>query len=54
MYPLKSSNLFNFREGRKKGRCPKGGGGCFFSGEGAPTGNITPLMRSVECGIFTG
>ena len=42
VYPLKSSNLFNFREGHQNGRgCPWGH--LFNRGGGGATVNITPL-----------
>ena len=45
MYPLKSSNLFNFRDRHQKGRgAPTGGAvGILSAGGGAQTGNVTPL-----------
>ena len=46
-YPLKSSNLFNFREQHQKGRGTKRGGGinrgAHFQ-QGAQTGNLMPLL----------
>ena len=47
-YPLKSCNLFNFREGRQQGEERQQGEGAqqggAFQWEGVPTGNVTPLV----------
>ena len=45
-YPIKSSNLLNFREGRQKLRgCQQGGRGAFSVGMGGTiTCNVTPLL----------
>ena len=44
-YPLKSSNLFNFREGHQKGRGLQQGG--TFS-VGVQIGNVTPLWMMIN------